>query len=323
MKIAITGAKGFVGSNLVKQFSAAGHELSALVRANSSVSLLPADTRIIRIDYRNVEALQQFLATQQVLIHNAGKTKALNHQEMLSANLGITNQILKAINPLDNPLHFIYISSQAASRPCSNHHPVNEEDTPAPPTTYGKSKLAAEKAIRNTCRQPWTIVRPCSIYGCGDRDFLTLFKMAKKGLSFQIGHQDRQVNMIHVEELAAFLLLVANNKNADHQVFFATDGCVYYQSELMSAIAAALDKHLKQLTIPESIARMAFYAGDFWGRIRKRETVVNKEKMKEIMGGNWLADISKAKRLLGWEPNPDLQKRMKETARCYAELGWL
>ena len=323
MKIAITGANGFVGSNLIKPFTAAGHEVTALVRAKSSVSLLPADTRIIPIDYLNPEALQQILISQQVLIHNAGKTKALNHQEMLSANLGITEKLLSAINKLEKPLHFIYISSQAASRPCRHNHPVNEEDPPAPLTSYGKSKLAAEKAIRNNCQQPWTIVRPSSIYGCGDKDFLTLFRMARKGFSFQIGHSDRQLNMIHVDELAEFLLLCVARREACNQVFFATDGKVYHQSEIIDSIAQALGKNPKKLVIPEFMARLVFYAGDLYGRMMHKEVVINREKMKEIMAENWLADIAKATRLLGWNPTPNLNARMKETAKCYADLGWL
>ncbi len=323
MKIAITGANGFVGSNLIKQFKAAGHEVTALIRANASVSLLPPDINITYIDYHNPEVLQEILAKQQVLIHNAGKTKALNHQDMLAANLGTTEKLISAINKLEKPLHFIYISSQAASRPCRHRYPVNEEDPPEPLTSYGKSKLAAEKAIRNNCLQPWTIVRPCSIYGCGDKDFLTLFRMAKKGFSFQIGHQDRQLNMIHVEELAAFLLLCIGNRASCNQVFFATDGRVYHQSEVVTAIAQALGKNLKRLVIPEFVARLVFRAGDLYGRVLHKEVVINKEKMKEIMAENWLADISKARRMLNWDPAPDLNVRMKETAACYADMGWL
>lgn len=323
MKIAITGANGFVGSNLIKHFQAAGHEVCALVRPNSSIALLPVATHLERIDYQHPDSLRELLATQDVLIHTAGKTKALSYEEMLSANLGITEQLISIINQLDKPLHFIYISSQAASRPCRHHHPVNEEDTPAPITYYGKSKLAAEKAVRNTCQQPWTIVRPCSIYGCGDKDFLNLFKMAKRGFSFQIGHQERLLNMIHVDELAAFLLLCLSNRQAYNQIFFATDGQTYSQSEITAAIAQAMGKNLKKIVIPDSWARVVFYAGDLYGRLFHKEVVVNKDKMKEIMADNWLADISKARQLLNWNPAPNLQARMKETAACYAELGWL
>lgn len=323
MKIAITGANGFVGSNLIKHFIAKGHQVTALVRQGSSLSLLPEGTQILALDYNDPEAITHALKRIDVLVHNAGKTKALNHAEMLKANLGTTDILVRTINQLTNPLHLIYISSQAASRPSRNNRPINEEEPSAPVTSYGKSKLAAEKCVRNVCLQPWTVIRPCSIYGCGDKDFLTLFKLAKRGFSFRIGHQDRLLNMIHVSELAAFIALCLNNPRAYNQVFFATDGCVYRQSQVTEAIAASLGRAPRTITIPESLTKLVFRTGDLYGRLLKKETIINKEKLHEILADSWLADTSKAQRLLGWNPTADLKQHILDTKTCYEELGWL
>ena len=45
--------------------------------------------------------------------------------------------------------------------------------------------------------------------------------------------------------------------------------------------------------------------------------------MKEILADAWLADISKAQNILGWQPIANLENNIKDTAKCYRALGWL
>ena len=54
MKIAITGANGFVGSNLVKHFLSAGYEVVAIIRANATTAFIPSKAHIVRVDYQDV-----------------------------------------------------------------------------------------------------------------------------------------------------------------------------------------------------------------------------------------------------------------------------
>ena len=242
---------------------------------------------------------------------------------MLQANLELTGKVVAAVNASASSLQLIYISSQAASHPSYGGIPAKESEPGAPLTIYGKSKLAAEKAIQNTCLKPWTIIRPCSIYGGGDRDFLNLFKTVQQGISFQIGRQDKLLNMIHIDELAAFIQLCLQNPVVFGEVLFATDSVVYKQSDILAAIALALQKTPRHIVIPELLARVIFALGDLSGRLRRKQGLINREKMKEIMAEGWFADTTKAVDLLNWKPLPNLQQHILETAKCYIELGWL
>lgn len=323
MKIAITGANGFVGSNLVKHFLSAGYEVKAIIRANATTTFIPSSAQIVRVDYDDVTSLLSAFTGVDIIIHNAGKTKANNAEQMFKANLGITEKIIAAGNRIAESQQIIYLSSQAASRPSINNIPVKEDELGAPITIYGKSKLAAEEVIKQKCKKYYTIIRPCSVYGCGDKDFLQLFKIVDRGFSFQIGHKDKLLNMIYVSELCRFIELCVNNPSAYSQTFFATDGQIYKQSDIFSAIAKALNKHPITITVPESLAKLVFYAGDLYGHLFHKEVVVNKEKMKEILADAWLADISKAQNILGWQPITNLENNIKDTAKCYRALGWL
>lgn len=321
MKIAITGANGFVGSNLLRYYQDLGHETVAIIR---NTATLPATGAIIReVDYSSIDSIKAALSDVDVLIHNAGKTKALNHEDMLAANVGITQRVVAAVNASEHPIHLILISTQAASRPSVHGIPVQESDPPAPVTIYGKSKQRAEKLVQNRCIKPWTIIRPCSVYGAGDRDFLELFKLIKLGLVVQIGHEPREINMIHVRQLAEFIALTMQNPAACSQIFFASDTSVYTQAEIASIIAEVMDLQVQPLVLPEAVAILAFHAADLYGRITHREMPVNREKLKEILAPGWVSSPTKAKQLLGWNPQTSIKDLIQETYQWYIDSGWL
>ncbi|MDD3104335.1 MAG: hypothetical protein PHY24_09010, partial [Candidatus Cloacimonetes bacterium] len=167
------------------------------------------------------------------------------------------------------------------------------------------------------------IVRPCSVYGPQDRDFLQLFKLCKKGLSMQIGKQDRLLNMIHVNQLAEFILLLIANRNVNSETFFASDNEVYTQAEVVQYIASAMATENRQIVIPQSLARGAFGLSDIWGRLIRRPLVMNLEKYQEITAEAWLIDSSKARELLGWNPPPQMPELIKETYQWYISNAWL
>ncbi|MDD3536275.1 MAG: NAD-dependent epimerase/dehydratase family protein [Candidatus Cloacimonetes bacterium] len=321
MKIAITGANGFVGNTLLNHFSAAGYEAIALLRPHAKI---PSGTYQVRhLDYQNPATLAQAVSDIDILIHNAGKSKALNHLEIYEANVGLTRRVVQALNRQKRQIQLIYISSQAAARESVGGELVSEDMPSQPLTTYGKSKYRAEKLIRESCRQPFSIVRPCPIYGAQDRDFLQLFQICKYGLSFQIGRKERGLNMIHVGQLAEFIALLVNNPKAFGETFFATDGQIYSQSYISECICRAMGKKELRIVVPEVLAKMVFNLGEIFGQLSQKPSQINKEKQAEIMADAWLADPTKAKALLGWEPQPRLPELIEETYRWYLEAGWL
>jgi nucleoside-diphosphate-sugar epimerase len=321
MKIAITGANGFVGKTILNHFAESGNEAIALIR--KSASLPSGNYQIRTIDYEDPIALHHSLEDVDVLVHNAGKTVAFDHMDMIRVNLGLTRKIVAALNSVTKPIHLVYISSQAAAGPSPGGVLLSEDAEAHPLTAYGKSKLMAEKMIQRECRQAYTIVRPCSVYGPGDRDFLNLFKLCSYGLSTQIGSKARPLNMIHVSQLAAFLLLVCGNPRAYKEIFYATDNQVYNQADIAQCICRVMGKRLQRIVIPEALARPAFQASDLLGRLRHKAGIINSEKYREITAEAWLADPAKARSILGWNPEPQLEQLILETYQWYVQASWL
>lgn len=322
MKIAVTGANGFLGSILVSRLSAPERQTVALLRRKADTSLLAPDQFIRYIDYNDSASIQTAIADCDVVIHNAGKTRALTFSEMLDANLGITARVVEAVN-YSSVRHFIYISSQAASRPSWQGEAIDETADSAPVTWYGKSKLWAERLIVKRCSTPWTILRPVPVYGGGDKDFLSLFRMAVRGLSLSMGSSSQILNMIHANQISDFILACIQYPTARNEIFFASDGQSYTQEQITSSIAKAVGKKVRSLNVPAIMALPVFKLGDLAALISGKASVINSQKYLEFSAPHWNCDVSKARRLLGWDPEPRFDELIKETYQWYREHGWL
>jgi nucleoside-diphosphate-sugar epimerase len=186
-----------------------------------------------------------------------------------------------------------------------------------------QEQTARGTASPNCSQKPYTIIRPCPIYGPGDRDFLELAKICKKGYIVKLGFKEKYSNMIHISELAELIHLCLDNPKAHSQIFFAADGKTYAQTEISRAMTDALGVKAFTMVIPKPVAILAFLIGDIAGKILGKPLVVNREKMKEFMADAWLCSIDKSKQLLGYNPNPDLNKHIKETIEWYRKASWL
>jgi len=323
MKIAITGANGFVGRNLARHFQVLGHEPVAVVRPGADLSLMDFPCLVQTTDYNDQDSLGRALQDAELVIHNAGKVRTRSFAEMVEANVATTRQLIRAANRSSACRQFVFISSQAASRPTLEVRAVTEDETSAPVDWYGRSKVLAERLVRAECSVNWTIVRPASVYGPGERDFLVLYRAVQSGLKIRLGARERQLSLIHIQQLAQFIELCLDRQEAFGQVFFASDGQSYCQSQFLALIEQELGRRALTLTVPLPLARIVSHVGDIYERISGRITLFNTQKMQELLAPNWICSIDKAKALLGWDPQPELAKRLRQTLAWYREHGWL
>ncbi len=321
MKIAVTGANGFVGSNFANHFHSLGHEVVAIVRPDSPLNLLDPDIEVRRTDYQT--DLDAALNGVEVLIHNAGAIRTRSFAQMVAANVGTTRWVMEAFNRSETGRRFVYISSQAASHPSRGNEEVSESEPSAPVDWYGRTKLLAERIIKAECAKEWVVARPVPVFGPGEKDFLQLFKAVKAGISFQIGSRDQYLNLIHIDELCAFISLCCTHPQAAGEVFFASNGKTHTHREFMSLSAKLLGKKALNIPIPTPLAVAAFHAGELFETLTGKVTLVNKQKMKELIGVNWVCSIAKARSLLGWDPSPDLEAQLGQTFAWYRDHGWL
>ena len=163
MKIALTGANGFLGSHIAKVFIEDGHEVFALVRPSADCRSLPKSNQLHleQIDYREdlnhaFQSIQEKHQKVDAFIHNAGVTVSLDNQEYFKINTDLTNKIVSAVDSsafIKDSGKIVYVSSLTAQGPAGINRPVSK---------YGESKLAAEQFFKDS-KYPHLIIRPTTM----------------------------------------------------------------------------------------------------------------------------------------------------------------
>jgi dihydroflavonol-4-reductase len=253
VKALVTGATGFVGSHLVERLLREGVEVACLVRPTSSLAHLEGldvERRVATLE--DPEALERAVEGAELVFHCAGLTRARSLPAYAAANVAGTQRLLHAVAQQGRTLRrFVYVSSLAAVGPCPSDEPFDERTVCLPRDAYGATKLAAERAVLAELKWlPGVVVRPPAVYGPRDRNFLPLFRMARRfGLAPVIGSPAKQLTLVHAADLADCLWRAATVDAAEGQAYFVGSG-THTWSEVLDALAEALGKRLRRMPIP-------------------------------------------------------------------------
>ena len=322
-KLIITGSNGFVGSALANNLIE-NYEVTCLVRHGSNVSLLPENIEIKHIDYNNSEAIMELLRGQDILIHTAALTRAKNWQQFKQINIDLTETLIEMYNKTPSLKQFIFISSQAAAGPAPDKNtPKLESDECYPVTMYGKSKLLAENLIKGKAEKPWTIIRPVSVFGPGDKDFLQYFKLIKKHLAMFIGFRQKYYNLIFVDDLVEMISKAINNEKVYNETFFARGTDVLSIQQLVHYIEGVMNTRALHLHVPQFLLYPIAAVSEMLTVFSYRPPIINREKIKEFKQDNWIVSGDKAKNILGFETSRDMLDNLKITYQWYKDKGWI
>lgn len=322
-KVLITGASGFLGYHLINAALESGLEVYAGVRGKSNVEHLNnLPLQAVVLNFNDVNALTSELLAHDFdfVIHAAGTTKASSSDEYNLVNNIYTSNLAKAAaHEKSNCKKFVFISSLAASGPAKGLDTKVTEDMANPVTAYGKSKLAAEKALSNI-NIPSVILRPTAIYGPREKDLFLLANYLNKGLDAYIGRVTQKLSFVHGKDVAtaAIQSLFANGATG---IFNIGDGKEYSRYDFADIIKRNLNKKAFRFHLPAFLIRGVLALTE---QINKSKPApVSREKLNELLAENWSCDIEKAKNQLGFSPIYDLDSGLKETIAWYKEHKWL
>ena len=276
MRFLLTGASGFVGQNLARLLVSRGHSVTALVRRTSSrAGLQDLQLSYVEGDLSTGAGLQKATEGVDCILHVAGLTKARSQEEYHLANAEGTRKLAAAAAAQPNPPRFVYCSSLAAAGPSRAGHPKTEDDAEAPISSYGRSKLAGELALRAfSDRLPCVVVRPPIVYGPADREFLpSLFSMAKVGVILKSGFGPKHYSLIHVDDLCEALYAAALRGNTldaldtRRGVYFVSDDVEYTWEQVCITLSEAMGKgRPRVLPVPDAISYAAGLGGELQAR---------------------------------------------------------
>lgn len=326
MKILITGATGFIGSHLTEELVRRGHAVRCLIRPTSNlvwIQHLPIERA--HGDFDDDVSLQKAVADVDIVFHAAGVTKARTKDEYFTGNYTPTKNLLLAALKSDPTLkRFVHISSQAAIGPSIDGKPVNEQTPFHPVTTYGISKMEAEKeCLRLMDRLPITIVRPPAVYGPRDKDIFEFFNAMNRGLQPMIGFTTKTVSLIHVFDLVAGIVLAAEQPKAVGETYFVSSERHYTWKEVGQLTARIMGKRVLRVKVPEIGVYMVAGFSELFSMVSRRPVLLNWEKARDIVQSAWTCSVEKAKRELGFRESLTLERGIQNTVQWYRAQGWL
>lgn len=330
MNILVTGAPGWLGTELIRQLDDTGHTIRCLTLIGEDTSELDQfEVEEYPGDVRDVDTLHEaFEAGVDIVFHCAGiihPPKLFGSNLFYDINSKGTKNMLEAARK-HGVEKFVYVSSNAAQGFNDSPNELMTEDMPCQPeSNYGESKYEAEQHVRRYQQEhgiDYTIVRPCWYYGPRQPDRMNrLMEMIQGGNPIIFGNGMNLRSMTYVPSLAKALLLILKQPDVSrNKTYWIADEKPYTTNYVYRTTANLLGTadDLKPIYVPKPISRLMEIADVTLGNMGIYEQNVH---VAGEMSRNIACDPSKAVEQLGWEPPRDLTEGMRKGVEWAREHG--
>ena len=284
MKFLITGAYGFVGTNLCKYLVSKGHECHALD--------IPAAKRddVPYVSFYTWDELDK-LPVVDAVVHLAGKAhdlkKVASEQSYFDINVGLTEKIFAAAKTT----RFIYFSSSKAD---------------ANGNAYGRSKLAAEQFLNGRA----IVLRPAMIHGPGNKGNLNLlWGIARRGLPWPLAAFESKRSFTSIANICAAVEALC--ERGENGIYPIADDEMISTNRLIELIAETCGKRAKLWRVPKGVMRMVAKIGDVL------HLPLNTERIVKLTEDSFVNN-SHLKGQLGWNRMPiRAEEGLRRTLRSF------
>ena len=264
-RILLTGASGFIGTNLLEDLIKKGYEVKNI---DINSPKIPERKDVWNhVDIRDYDTFESVAMkfNPDYLVHLAARTdldgKTIDNY---SANVVGVENLMKILHKLPNLKKAIITSSKFVTR---NGYQIKNQFDYCPHTVYGESKVETEKKVwANKPQCDWCIIRPTSIWGPWfGVPYRNFFDMVMKKMYFHIGHIKchKTYGFIGNAVYQIEQLLFNETLNEDNKVFYIGDEPAYEINEWADEIANELG--FKVPTMPVWFVKCLAKFGDFWG----------------------------------------------------------
>jgi len=300
----VTGASGFIGRAVIAAFAQRGDVLRAAVRRPPQPPFPDAVEVVQHPDLTQPVDWRPLLDGIDQVIHLAG---------IAHVGRGVAPELYDHVNRLATAQlaaaaaaagisHFVFVSSIRAQSGPAADHALTERDPAVPTDAYGRSKLAAEAAVR-AASVPFTILRPVLLYGSGVKgNFALLARAAASPLPLPVKDFGNRRSLLGIDNfISALAFVLATPATIGETYVVADPGIPPPLSAVFAALRQAKGRRPLILPMPkryvEILLRMMGRA-DLWDRL----------------GGNLRVDADKLV-AAGWEPRHDTLAGLAEMAQ--------
>ena len=259
MRVFVNGGSGFVGSHVISGLVAAGHEVSALARSDTSAAKVRALGATAVTGELGAVAVAR-LRGHDAVIHCAAYVEEWGTRaDFWSANVDGTTQLLDASRAA-GVSRFVHVGTEAA---LFDGHDLRDVDESHPYPArqrylYSETKAEAERRVlaANVTGTFETIsVRPRFVWGPRDTSVLpAILRMAKTGSFAWLDGGAALTSTCHVENLVHALVLALTRGTPGAAYFVADEGTLTIRA-FLDALAGTQDVDLGSRSVPGAVAR--------------------------------------------------------------------
>jgi UDP-glucose 4-epimerase len=267
LRIAVIGASGFIGTQLVPTLNLLGHRVVAISRRR--VDDFPSSVPQVRMgDLADEINWTPVLAGVDVVIHLAAIAHAIRPVPEASYekvnHLAVT-ALARHCSHLGARL--IFISSVAAQIGPSHDRVVTEKDPAQPVSSYGRSKLNAERDVAAT-NVRYVILRPPLVYGRAAKgNMRRLIQLAKLPFPLPFRQIQNKRSLLGIRNFCAAIEFLIAHDEIDKEIFLIADPAPLSLPEMITSIREGMGREPSLFAVPPRVLHSAFGMLGMWERL--------------------------------------------------------
>jgi nucleoside-diphosphate-sugar epimerase len=299
-RILVTGASGFIGRAVVSTLAAAGHEVRAAVRRPTAPPFPLGVEPVLHGDLEAGVEWRTLVAGMDFVVHLAGIAhggSGIAPGRYDRVNRDATAQLADAARA-GGIKRLIFVSSIRAQTGPAADRILTEADEPRPADPYGRSKFAAETALRDS-GVPFTVLRPVLVYGPGVKGNLRrLIAAAALPVPLPFGAFTNRRSLLGVQNLAVAIAHLLRHAAASGETYLVADTQALSLADMIAAMRRGLGRSPGLISVPPTLVRFALAAlgrGADW----------------DALGGQLVVDPAKLI-ATGWRSETDTRRALAE-----------
>lgn len=298
-RVLITGATGLVGSVVIEAVKSAGFEVRAAVRAGVCPGVETVSVGEVGPDTDWAEALKGC----RTVVHLAGATpnKLTNADDFQRVNVLGTRRLVDAGLAADIE-RLVFVSSILAVSDRSGS-PLDDKSFPAPVSTYGQSKLAAEAEVKRfaDAGRVGISLRSPLVYDARARgNFAALLRLAWSGLPLPFGSTRNRRSLIGLDNLANAIMAAASSDRPESGAFGLEEGPPLSLADIIIALRKGMRIPPRLVPVSPQILRTVLKAA-------------GRGTMAQSLFGNLEVDAARFRDEYRWMPLHSTQAGLERT----------
>jgi len=335
MKVAVTGATGFIGGRLLKRLLNDGYEVKCLARDKAKGKILEKlGAEVYMGDLSDPDSLVDFPQGCEYVYHIAAFVSDWGKKyDFYKSNVQATKVLLEASRKHEIK-RFIFMSSSTVvwnSSFWKIHNLENINETyPCPQNHndhYNHSKYLAERAVIDFSKNnnlETVVLRPSNVWGAGDTVILPrIIRAAKKKFLIPMGSGKNDSTPCHVDNLVESMILASTSESAPGKIYFINDGKkINYYQFIQDQLHAADVSWTPKFKIPYKLGyMMAFILEIIFTLIRSKTPPVLTRFAVAALSGNRSYSILRAKKDLNYSPVISYSEGLKRLREWVINIG--